>query len=75
MFLLTLSLEASITNGSVIPKEKGGPPVLRSIEKPSETKVRGFGVRSVERQVTAMWFPERDKTSPDFEGYICKYFS
>lgn len=49
MFLLTPSLEASITNGSIIPKEKSGPPVLRSTEKPSETEVEGFGVRSVER--------------------------
>lgn len=49
VFLLTPPLVASIISGSIIPKEKSGPPVLRSTEKPSETTVEGFGVRSVER--------------------------
>lgn len=59
VFWVTPSFEASVTKNSIIPREKSDPLVLRSAEKKSETKAEGFGVKSVERQVTATWFLER----------------
>lgn len=45
MFSETPSCEASITNSSVVSKQKYSPLVLELAEKKSESKVEGFGVK------------------------------
>lgn len=56
---MTPSFEASITNGSILPKAKSGPLVLGLAEKQSETKAEHLESSTVEGQITATWFPER----------------